>query len=974
MKKMMDVHPFILPRALSIFAGLVLALGLPTGAMAQGGGSEEGGADAQKGSARLTKPPKLVQTVEADYTQAAIDARAEGPVRLKLTISATGEVTKVEILEGPGYGLNEAAAKAAEQFIFEPAEINNVPSPVILDFVINFELSILPSAFTGKVIDAGSGNGLVDASVTIVYKGEGDFEEPPSATALTEADGSFSFTDVPPGNYKVILKLDAYRDYETDIELVPGETSEATYKVDAQPVNYIGQIREAGTRKLLPGITVEITEITDGKPEAERLFRQEFTDAQGKFGFRGLPPGKYRVLLDAQGYKSAAFVEEIKANERLDGKYYIEAEFYDEYTVVTTARRERRSVDRQTLTLQESRRIPGTGGDVVRVVQNLPGVARSPFGAGLLVVRGSNPQDSAVFLEGDELPIVYHFLAGPAVVNSEMIQSIDFYPGNFSSRYGRAIGGVINLDTRSPRNDQVHGFAEIDVQDASALVEVPLGKNWSFALAGRRSYVDKVLQFVIPRALPEGALPATIAPYYYDYQSWLTFRGFEGHLLELFVYGSQDRLEVILDEPQGDTDIQITTINQETRFHRGQFRWEWRPDDTIENTFMVSGGLIQTGFDVGDAFGFATDLWTINVRDDLELKPSDKLSVRMGTDTQFTYSIYELNIPGFDDGGTDNPFSTGLDGNGGLSVNYPAYWMEAAIRPIDRLELTPGLRIDYYSNITRATFSPRFSTRFNVNKKVAFKGGIGLFDQPPNPGNTFENFGNPDLLSEKAIHYALGGEWRPLEFLEFNTTLFYRDMYDLVSSTDEFIVDPETGQQEYTFFNNEGEGRAYGAELLLRHYPNKRLFGWIAYTLSRSERLDLETGEWELFGFDQTHILTMVAGYNLPYNFDISARFRLVSGNPYTPIVGSVFNADNDSYSPVNGEPNSARNQAFNQLDIRVDKNFVFNRWLLGVYLDIQNIYNASNAEGVLYNYDYTDSQPLNGLPIFPNLGVTAKF
>ena len=30
MKKMMDMHPFILPRALSIFAGLVLALGLPS--------------------------------------------------------------------------------------------------------------------------------------------------------------------------------------------------------------------------------------------------------------------------------------------------------------------------------------------------------------------------------------------------------------------------------------------------------------------------------------------------------------------------------------------------------------------------------------------------------------------------------------------------------------------------------------------------------------------------------------------------------------------------------------------------------------------------------------------------------------------------------------------------------------------------------------------------------------------------------
>ena len=943
---------------------------LPTSALAQQtGGDDEG---AQKGSARLTKAPVLVDSTEAEYPQEAIDARVEGAVKLKLTISATGEVTQAEVLEGPGYGLNEAAAESAKKFIFEPAEINGTPAPIFLTFTVNFELPILPSAFTGQILDAGSGEGLEGAAVTIIFEGEGDFETPPSATAKTGADGSFSFTDVPAGIYKVVLNLDAYRDYETSIELVAGETSEATYKVDAQPINYTGVVREAGTRKLLPGISVELTEVTDSTPEAERIFRQEYTDAQGAYGFRGLPPGSYSVRIDAQGYKAATFVEQIKANEKLNGRYFVEAEYYDEFTVTTTARRERREVDRQTITLQESRRIPGTGGDVVRVVQNLPGVARAPFGAGLLVVRGSNPQDSAVFLEGDELPIVYHFLAGPAVVNSEMIESIDFYPGNFSPRYGRAIGGIINLDTRSPRNDAVHGFAEVDIQDASALVEVPLGENWSFAVAGRRSYVDKVLDFVVP----EDALGAFVSPYYYDYQTWLTYRGFEDHLLEFFVYGSQDELVVILDQPQGDTNIQITSINQRTAFHRGQFRWEWNPRAPLSNKLMVSGGLVQTGLDIGETFGFQNDLWTINLRDDLEIKPSKYVTVRAGMDAQFVYSTYEFNFPGFDDDPSEgpNPFQGGLDSNGGLAVNYPAVWSEIAVRPVEGLEVTPGIRVDHFSNISRTTFSPRLSSRYAFNKKVALKGGIGVFDQPPNPGQTFEGIGNPDLYSEKAIHYALGGEWRPLDFLEFNTTLFYRDMYDLVASSSKTTQDPETGEIDFEFYNNDGLGRAYGAEFLIRHYPNKRLFGWVAYTLSRSERFNQELDEWQLFGFDQTHILTTVAGYNLPYNFDISARFRLISGNPYTPLSGAVYDAENDNYVATSGAPNSARNKTFHQLDLRLDKNFVFNRWMLGVYLDVQNVYNASNAEGQLFNYDYTESAPLNGLPIFPNLGVTAKF
>ena len=951
----------------SILTSSVLTIAAPAVSFAQGGN--------QAGSSVITKPPVLLKEVQADYPQEAIDARAEGPVQLKLTIGVDGKVVEAKPISGPGHGLEEAAQKAAMQFEFEPAEVNGQPSAIILKFVINFELPILPSSFVGEVLDQDTGDGMPGAKITITYMGEGDFEDGrPSVTAVTDTDGKFSFQEMPPGPYKVNLSLDAYRDYETSIDTVSGEESSATYKVAAKPVNYTGRIREAGTRKILPGITVEVTQISGMKEGQEPVVRQEFTDAEGRFRLRGLPDGEYNVLLDAQGYKSAIFVETIKGGERLDGNYFIEAEYYDEYTVVTSATRERREVSRQTITLQESRRVPGTGGDVVRVVQNLPGVARAPFGAGQLIVRGSNPQDSAVFLQGDEIPLVYHFLAGPAIVNSEMIESLDFYPGNFSPRYGRAIGGILDLNTRQPRDDTYHGFAKVDVQDASMLVEGPITENLSFALSGRRSYVDKVLKVVIP----EDRLGFQVAPYYYDYQGWLTWKGIEDHAFELFVYGSRDELRVLLDEPQGDANLQITSLNTETQFHRAQVRWDWTPNGPMKNELMATSGLIQAGFNAGEAFGISNDLWTANIRDDLSVDIAPKAKLRAGTDMQFIYSTYEFNIPGFGEsgeaGGFPNPAADGLNDDGGFAVSYPAFWTELELTPLKGLMLLPGVRTDYYSNNTQTTISPRASARYKLNDQVSFKGGVGLFDQPPDPGNTFPGFGNPDLVSEKAIHYAFGSEWRPKQHLEFNVTGFYRDAYDLVSNTSDFVVDEETGDVRYTLFKNEGKGRSYGAEFLLRHYPHKRFFGWLAYTLSRSERLDLDTGEYAVFDYDQTHILTGVAGYNLPYNFDISMRFRYVTGNPYTPIVGSVFNADENSYSAVNGDPNSARNKAFNQLDIRLDKSFVYDRWMFGVYLDVQNVYNASNAEGVQYNYDYTESAPINGIPIFPNIGLTAKF
>jgi hypothetical protein len=98
-----------------------------------------------------------------------------------------------------------------------------------------------------------------------------------------------------------------------------------------------------------------------------------------------------------------------------------------------------------------------------------------------------------------------------------------------------------------------------------------------------------------------------------------------------------------------------------------------------------------------------------------------------------------------------------------------------------------------------------------------------------------------------------------------------------------------------------------------------------------------------------------------------------VSGAPYTPIVRAYDDLNDGIYRPIYGSPYAGRNAPFHRLDARLSKRFEIGDVGLTIYLDVQNAYNASNAEGVSYNYDYTQSRPANGLPIIPSLGLRGE-
>jgi len=133
--------------------------------------------------------------------------------------------------------------------------------------------------------------------------------------------------------------------------------------------------------------------------------------------------------------------------------------------------------------------------------------------------------------------------------------------------------------------------------------------------------------------------------------------------------------------------------------------------------------------------------------------------------------------------------------------------------------------------------------------------------------------------------------------------------------------------------------------MLLRQELAAGFFGWVSYTLMRSERKDHTDNDWRLFDYDQTHVATVVGSYELGKGFEIGARFRYATGFPRTPMVGAFYSTRRDLYEPNFGQQNSERIPAFVQADARVAKRFQGAWWKAEVYLDVQNITDRSNPE-----------------------------
>jgi outer membrane receptor protein involved in Fe transport len=304
----------------------------------------------------------------------------------------------------------------------------------------------------------------------------------------------------------------------------------------------------------------------------------------------------------------------------------------------------------------------------------------------------------------------------------------------------------------------------------------------------------------------------------------------------------------------------------------------------------------------------------------------------------------------------------------------PALYLEAQWQPTERWLIVPGWRFDHFTG-QRNTLDPRINVRYEVAPRTFLKAGIGLFHEASPAPYADPMLGNPSLRPEQALQVSIGVASTPFKkepTLHGELTLFYKDLRHLPVSSDSNIV--RDGRVVPEVYSDAGIGRIYGLDLMIRRDLAPWFYGWIAYTLLRSERQDVPGGPWRPFTFDQTHILTIVGTARLPWQVSVGLRFRYATGNPQTPIHSGTYVSDYDVYLPAPGASLSDRAPAFHQLDLRIDKRFVFSVWTLSVYLDVVNVYYQKNVEGYAYSYDYSRQVAVTGLPIVPSLGVKGEF
>ncbi len=608
------------------------------------------------------------------------------------------------------------------------------------------------------------------------------------------------------------------------------------------------------------------------------------------------------------------------------------------------------------------RKTPGTNGDALRAVENLPGVARPPGGSGLLIVRGSAPQDTMVFVDGTWVPVIYHFGGISSVIPSDLLQKIDFYPGSFSAEFGRAMGGIVDVGLRSPKRT-LGLIAQVDLLDGRVISEGPLSARTRVLVAGRRSWVDAW----IGPYLRTASTDLRVAPRYYDFQAMLEHDVSERTTARATFFGSDDRMALVVDGPAAADPALSGVFAQRYTFWRAQLRTDSRINDDVRLITMASYGhdaqTVTLGSNRVDML-----LGIGNFRADVRAKLARGVTLIAGADVLLARYDVTVRFPPVPTEDTPGPFfgrpSREVHGEG--SSLRPALYAMLELAPLRGLKILPGIRADFTPDTKRVDLDPRLSVRARVTETTTLKGAVGVYHQPPLQ-ESVRPWGDGTLRSNLAYHASAGFE-QTLGPLELSVEGFYKHLRDLIMPRA-----AETTTESGIAYDNGGSGRVYGAEALLKWKQGGRFFGWVAYTLSRSERRDAPGQPLHLFQYDQTHILTAVGSYELGRGWTLGGRFRFVSGAPYTPYLAGNVDLDAGAYEPRVGAPYSARVAPFHRLDVRLEKLWHLGGSRVSAYLDVQNVYNRANPEGLQYNFDYSRSSVVGGLPLLPIVGVRGE-
>jgi TonB family protein len=856
-----------------------------------------------------------------------------------------------------------AAAQAAP-----PAGQRAIVPPKLVTFV--------DAEFPPSQVKAGKGAAVllqiaIDAAgkvanVTVVESAGADFDN-----AALAAARQFVFTPATVDGAPIPVKI-AYRYQFTFTETL----------IKKQTADFEGVVRDRHSKQPMPNVRVAV----DTGQEA-------LTDEQGNFKILDIVPGDHLVTISGESLATVGTSETFEASKKIDATYEVEkkkartgAEGDEDEEIVVTAPRLKKQVVSTEVQATQAAKVPGTQGDVLKVVENLPGVARAAAGSSSLVVWGSAPQDTRVYVDGVHVPLLYHGGGYRSILPSDFVKSVELVPGGYGPSYGRGLGGLVTVATRPLDEDGVHGSVGADVIDASGDVRAKIADHLHVAAGIRKSYLDTSVNAVTS----EDVGNIVPIPRYWDAQGRIVYELAPHETLELGVLASSDRIANTLINPDPNLTTQQTTG---TDFQRVFLRYEKHQKDGSVITVVPSFGFTSTT--LANGYGpivtdGKNDSTLVGLRADWHGPLAEHVRGAVGVDVEMVASSLHrdgsIGAPPREGDvyvfGEPPPAGVGADDWKTVIGSFAPY-AEADISLIDdRLHIVPGARFEPYITSTTkaiptsgaspnegltseaAEIEPRISVNYAFTPEISAKAAFGVYHQAPQPEDLSAVFGTPPLGLSSAQHYLAGATFQLTPSLSVEMTGFLSEQQELVARS--LAQSPLLAQA----LEQTGIGRAYGTQFLLRQQQVGRFFGWVSYSILRSERKDAPGLDWRLFDYDQSHVFTALGSYDLGAGFEVGLRFRFATGYPRTPVFGAFYDSRTNTYEPVFGEQNSIRIPSFVSLDARVAKHFKYGRIDGEVYLDVQNVTDHSNPEEIVYNTNYTQRGYITGFPVLPVFGA----
>lgn len=735
-----------------------------------------------------------------------------------------------------------------------------------------------------------------------------------------------------------------------------------------------GVVTDYDTKEALAGVNVQLMGTEKGT----------VTDLEGKFTIPNVPAGSYNVELSFIGYSKSRQTDVIIRPARITTlQVELSASEVEKQEVVVKAgyfsQEKDQPVSATSFNYEEIRRAPGSAGDISRIIAGLPSIAKVDDQSNSLIVRGGSPIENAFFLDNIEIPNINHFptqgsSGGPlGLLNVDFIQNVNFSSGGFTSFYGDRLSSIMEITFREGNRNEYDNQLDLNFTGFGGVSEGPLGRNASWMVSLRRSYLDLLIKTV--------DAGTSIAPTYGDFQGKIVYDINKNNKLSLLWISGDDHSKS--NQKAAFENDMIYYGKQDIFENTAGLNWRriWGSSG-YSNTSIAytSTKYKEDNYESGSAQQIVSNNsleQVIKFRNVNHLKLDRINSIEFGVDLKYLISDYDNRYFAYTDA-TGNPSPEFLFDKK-ITSTRAGIFLNNTFIPFEGFTMNMGVRADYQTDNDRVYTSPRINASYQLTSLLNIYGAYGLFYQ-----------GLPEVLKAQkkefellkniqATHYILGISYLLTEDTKLTLEAYEKDYSNFPVNPAQpalFMID-ELFYRYGFFFNQENlvdKGRAYsrGIELTVQKKLASDFYGMASASFFRTRYKGYD-GEWRDRVFDNQIMFSIEGGYKPNEKWEFSARWIFAGGRPYTPFNESESYKLNRSVLDDN-RTNSKRYPEYHSLNLRVDRRFNFSGSNLVAYVSVWNVYNRKNVSSYFWNQKENRQDIVSQWGVMPIFGLEYEF